>query len=160
MKIIGIIDEDFVNYMKPSMIIEMPYCSMKCNIECGSQVCHNTNLATAHLLDISPDVLIRRYIGNNLTDAIVFQGLEPFDSFEDLLTFIHTARVEYGLKDDIVIYSGYYKEEINPDQLKELSKYPDIYIKWGRYLPNQSIHFDEVLGVNLASDNQYAQKFS
>lgn len=156
MKIIGIIDEDLVNYMKPSMIIEMPYCSMKCNIECGSQVCHNTGLASAHILEISEEYLLRRYISNTLTDAIIFQGMEPFDSFEDMLSFIHTARVDFGLSDDIIIYSGYYKEEINPDQLKELSKYPNIIIKWGRYIPNQAIHFDEILGVNLASDNQYA----
>ena len=25
----GIIDEDFVNYKKPSMVIEFPYCDLK-----------------------------------------------------------------------------------------------------------------------------------
>ena len=126
MKIIGIIDEDFVNYMKPSMIIEMPYCNMKCNIECGHQVCHNTHLTTARILDISEDILIRRYIHNLLTDAIIFQGLEPFDSFEDMLSFIHTFRIEYGRDDDIVIYTGYYKNEIAEEKLRDLAKYKNI----------------------------------
>ena len=156
MKIIGIIDEDFVNYMKPSMIIEMPYCNMKCNIECGSQVCHNTGLASADLIAVPADKLVRRYINNTLTDAVVFQGMEPFDSFEDVLSFIHTLRLEYNRDDDVIIYTGYYKEEISEDKLAALCKYPNIIIKWGRYLPNHSLHFDEVLGVNLASDNQYA----
>ena len=34
----GIIFEDFVNYKKPSMVIEMPYCDFKCDKEYGSQI--------------------------------------------------------------------------------------------------------------------------
>jgi hypothetical protein len=34
--------------------------------------------------------------------------------------------------------------------------YKNIIIKYGRYIPNQTPHYDEVLGVYLASDNQYA----
>jgi len=32
----GLIDEDFVNYKKPSMTIMMPYCTFKCDKEYGS----------------------------------------------------------------------------------------------------------------------------
>ena len=35
----GIIDEDFVNYKKPSMYIAMPNCSFKCDKDCGRAVC-------------------------------------------------------------------------------------------------------------------------
>ena len=31
----------------------------------------------------------------------------------------------------------------------------NIYIKYGRFIPNKPSHYDELLGVNLASDNQY-----
>ena len=34
-----------------------------------------------------------------------------------------------------------------------------LVIKYGRYVPDQQPHFDEVLGVNLASDNQYARRY-
>ena len=27
----GLIDEDFINYKKPSMVIEFPYCNFKCD---------------------------------------------------------------------------------------------------------------------------------
>ena len=61
--------------------------------------------------------------------------------------------------DDIVVYTGYDKEEI-PEHLMTLKKYKNIIVKFGRYVPGQQAHFDEVLGVELASDNQYAEKLS
>lgn len=160
MKILGIIDEDFINYKIPSMIIEMPYCDFKCNKECGYQVCQNTRLGAVDPIEVEIDYLIQRYEKNTLTDAIVFQGLEPFDSFDDVLSFIHSFRTEYAFNDDIVIYTGYYKEEVAEEKLHHLARYPHIIIKWGRYIPNQVPHFDETLGVNLVSDNQFAQKIS
>lgn len=41
-----------------------------------------------------------------------------------------------------------------------LKKYKNIIVKFGRYIPNQKKHFDPVLGVELASDNQHAEKLS
>ena len=38
--------------------------------------------------------------------------------------------------------------------------YSNIIIKFGRFIPNREPHFDEVLGVNLASNNQYAKRIS
>ena len=54
------------------------------------------------------------------------------------------------------IYTGYYPEEIQ-DELKQLQKYKNIIIKFGRFIPGQEPHYDEVLGVYLASDNQYGE---
>jgi hypothetical protein len=34
-----------------------------------------------------------------------------------------------------------------------------IIIKYGRYKPNQKMKYDKVLGVNLASDNQFAIRY-
>jgi hypothetical protein len=39
MVIKGIVDEDFVNYKKPSMFIIMPYCDFKCDKEAGCSIC-------------------------------------------------------------------------------------------------------------------------
>ena len=41
-----------------------------------------------------------------------------------------------------------------------LKKYSNIIIKFGRFIPNQKPHYDPVLGVELASDNQYGEKIS
>ena len=38
--------------------------------------------------------------------------------------------------------------------------FKNIIIKFGRYIPNQQAHYDDILGVNLASNNQYAIKIS
>ena len=37
-----------------------------------------------------------------------------------------------------------------------LSLYPNIVIKYGRYIPNINSTYDNELGVTLASENQYA----
>ena len=159
MKIIGIIDEDFVNYKKSSMIIEFPYCDLKCDKECGESVCQNSSLLSQTIVDINTEKLVDRYLNNNITNAIVCQGLEPFNSFNDLYNLIKIIRVNYNVCDDIVIYTGYEKNEIE-EQVNELTKFKNIYIKYGRFIPNKEHHFDEVLGVELASPNQYAEKVS
>ena len=42
-------------------------------------------------------------------------------------------------------------------KIEDLLKFSNIIIKFGRYIPGQKPHYDEILGVNLASDNQYAE---
>ena len=90
----------------------------------------------------------------------------------DLISLIDCIRNKYNIEDDIVIYTGYTKEELEKGQFgkdSEISRanynylleaYKNIIIKFGRYYPNQTAHFDKVLGVNLISDNQYAEKVS
>ena len=92
-----------------------------------------------------------RYLSNLITSAIVCGGLEPLDSFVDLQELISSIR-ESGCLDDIVIYTGYNPQEID-NKITILKKYKNIIIKFGRFIPNQNPHFDEVLGVNLASDS-------
>lgn len=155
----GLIDEDFVNYKKPSMVIMFPSCSWKCEKECGQRVCQNGVLAVNPNIDISSELIVERYVANPITKAIVLGGLEPLDSFGDLLYLIHVIRVEFACNDDIVIYTGYREDEIERE-LDILASYENIIVKFGRYIPNRPSHFDEVLGVNLASENQYAVKIS
>lgn len=153
----GLKDEDFVNYKKPSMFIAFPSCTWKCERECGKKVCQNSTLATSPSIKIEPQGIVQRYIDNLITKAFVFGGLEPLDSWKDLMALIDAIRSETS--DDIVIYTGYKKEEIE-NQLQHLHKYPNIIIKFGRYIPDQEKHYDDVLGIYLASDNQYAEKIS
>ena len=61
--------------------------------------------------------------------------------------------------DDIIIYTGYNKNEIE-NSIEELKQFKNIFIKFGRFIPNQQKHYDNVLQVNLASPNQYGEKIS
>lgn len=153
----GIQEEDFVNYKKPSMFISFSSCTWKCEKECGKKVCQNGTLATTPNINIDVKTIVNKYINNPITKSIVCGGLEPFDTFDDLLQLIVYLRVVTD--DDIVIYTGYYKEEI-VDKIALLSKYKNIIIKFGRYIPDQKEHYDEVLGVYLASDNQHAERIN
>jgi len=155
----GIIDEDFVNYKVPSMTLMFPYCDFKCDKEYGQSVCQNSQLFSGPEIKIDTVTLCQRYIDNPITHAVVIQGLEPFDSFPELHVFIMTLRHVFCCDDPIVIYTGYNKSEII-FKVSELQKDKNIIIKYGRYIPEQKPHYDEVLGVKLASDNQYAERIS
>lgn len=159
MKLKGIIFDDFVNYKKPCLTLESPCCDFKCDKECGSQVCQNSPLARAEDIEADIDELIKSYLNNDITQAICFQGLEPFDTWQETYAFIHTFRRKYNIKDDIVIFTGYTEEELK-GRLIQLKTFENIVVKFGRFIPNQEPHFDEVLGINLASSNQYARRIS
>lgn len=153
MKVKGIVDTDFVNYKKISMFIATSKCSFKCDKECGRPVCQNSELAAAPSIEISNEEIIERYLNNPITEAVVIGGLESFDTFEELYQFIKNFREKSN--DDIVIYTGYYPEEVRT-ALQTLTKFSNIIIKFGRFIPD-SIHFyDKLLGVELASPNQVA----
>ena len=157
MKLYGIIEEDLINYKKVSMTLQCPYCTFKCNKEYGKKICHNSDLQKSKLREFDIENLIQRYLKNDLSEAIVFQGLEPFDSFDDIVKFI--ADFREVCNDDIVIYTGYNEDEVQ-FELDCLSCYQNIIVKFGRFIPYSKQIFDEVLGVKLASSNQYAKKIS
>lgn len=149
--------EDFSNYKLPSMFIIFPTCDWKCDRECRERVCQNGTLAKAPTKDIDMGILIDKYINNPISRAVVCGGLEPMDSWNDLRLFVEKFRAKSN--DDIVIYTGYYKEEII-DKINWLKNYDNILIKFGRFIPGHKKHYDEVLGIELASDNQYAEVIS
>ena len=196
-----IIDDDFINYKKVSMLIAMPYCTFKCNVD-GKKLCHNQELIHSTIVCMTYHKLVERYLNNMCSEAIIFAGLEPMvltknntrcvskftlpsyckwlydkynfplysTSFTDMINFICLLRIDYRCQDNIVIYSGYTKEELldmsNPEHgyiqpIMDISKYykGDIIIKYGRYLDNNTSHLDPILGVKLASSNQYAELY-
>ena len=154
-----IVDENFQDYKKTSMFIATCRCSWKCCIDCGRDItmCQNSSIAKQPSLEVSNDIIVKRYLNNPITSAIVIGGLEPFDQFEELYSLIKDFREVTD--DDIVIYSGYRAEEIF-EEVTALKKFNNIIIKFGRYVPNDNPHYDAVLGINLASSNQYAVKIS
>ena len=154
MKIKGLISEDFVNYKKTAMTIMFPHCN---GFKCGAEYCQNSPLSKADDIEIDISDIVIKYLNNPITESVVMQGLEPFDSWNDLIEFVKQLRKLCD--DDIVIYTGYNKEEII-DKVETLCKYKNIVIKFGRYIPNQEKHYDEVLRVSLASSNQYAERIS
>lgn len=167
----GIIFEDFVNYREPSMYLIFPHCSFKCDKENGTQCCQNRGLTLEPDIEISKEAIIDRYLRNPITSAIVMAGLEPFDSPLDLLPFIDTLRRQYECDDPVIIYTGYTEEELmsghwgqgapsmQKNYFENVLSYGNIIIKYGRFYPNEESHYDKVLGVNLASNNQYAKEY-
>ena len=176
MKIKGLIDECFNDYKKPSMYIAFPTCTFKCDDLNDCKICQNSELVHSPDIEIKKEEIIERYINNPITSAIVFSGLEPFDSILDVVAFITCLREEYHCNDDIVIYTGYTEEELKDgrystnyqktnnktlaDLYTYICHYPNIIIKFGRFVINEQPHFDEVLGIKLNSLNQYARKVS
>lgn len=157
MRIKKLVDEDFINYRKPSMVLGFPNCSFKCDYDCGRMVCQNSLMANAPVIEIEADKIINRYNDNPMTSAVVLQGLEPLDDMEQLQEFI--CKFRESTLDDIVVYTGY---KVGEEIAKEFEswvrneKIKNVIIKFGRFIPDGIPIFDEVLGVVLASDNQMA----
>ena len=70
------------------------------------------------------------------------------------------SRINHNIIITIIIWTGYTKQECEDliYLLRNKMNFKNIIIKYGRYIPNQTPHYDEVLGVKLASDNQYAER--
>ncbi len=158
MVIKGLIDEDFVNYKKPSLYVAFPSCTFKCERECGQKMCQNSALATAPDIEVSVENIVNRYLQNPITNAIIFAGLEPMDSWNDVVDLIDEFRKH--TEDDIVVYTGYRMDEICKRTYWLGNQYKNIIFKFGRFIPNKPSRYDEILEVTLASDNQYSERIS
>lgn len=159
MLIKGLVEEDFINYKKPSMFIIFPFCSFKCENEAKVHCCQNSDLARSPIIEISAENIIERYTSNKITKSIVCGGLEPMDSFDDLSQLLYSFRDKS--EDDFVIYTGYTKQECEQNGwISVLSKVPNVIIKFGRYIPNSTSHYDDILGINLNSEGQFAERVS
>ena len=159
MRVKDIVYEDFSNYKKPAMLIGTCFCNWKCCTEMGvsPSICQNEPFVKYPIVDIPDQEIIRRYMENPLTHSIVFGGLEPMEQFDEVLQFIRSFRK--ASDDDVVIYTGFYPGEIQ-DHLNELKGYSNIIVKFGRFKLDSKKHLDEVLGVELANEEQFAEKIS
>lgn len=161
MRVKKVIYEDFVNYRKPSMFIGTIRCSGKCWKEGGfpPSICQNYEWNNEPVVEIEDDKLIKEYLNNPITEAIVFGGLEPFEQWPELVSFLTALRYRHHCQDDVVIYTGYLQREIR-GHIELLKTFKNIIVKFGRYVPNAVARYDDVLGVELASLNQFAKRLS
>lgn len=161
MRVKTLVDERFDDYKKPVMLIGTISCDGKCcrDAKTPLKVCQNDGWRQAASIEMADDDIITRYMDNKITSAICFGGLEPFEQFEEVLAFISRLRTKYKNDDPVIIYTGYDESEIS-SQVEALKRYKNIVIKFGRFVPNQASHYDDILGVKLASPNQYAKKIS
>ena len=141
MKIKGLTDTNFTDYKLPSLYIATPHCSFKCDKECGRAVCQNSALAHSITYNVSNAAIAKIYNDNPITKAIVFGGLEPLDS-ADLFETINELQAACKIQ-RVVIYTGYTEEEIQ-SQFPQLLSLHNLVIKYGRFIPDQKSHFDEV----------------
>lgn len=160
MKLKDIQTEDFVNYQLPSLFLISCTCNWKCCVEQGldNSICQNSSVAQMPTKEVSDEKIYEYYISNPITKSVVIGGLEPFMQYEELLSLISLFRSR-GCLDPFVIYTGYREDELR-EQIQKLSQFPNIIIKFGRFVPGQKRHLDPVLGVELASDNQYGKQIS
>lgn len=160
-KCFGIIPQDFVNTSSCTFTIESGIsCTFKCNKESHCNICQNFALNKQEPIETTVNRLIDLYISQDLSHSITFQGLEPLDNLKQLLWFIYYFR--QIREDPIYIWTGYEKDECEDliYLIKEKMHWENIIIKFGRFKPNEPHHIDPILGVELASTNQYAEKIS
>lgn len=160
MQVKDIVELDYSNYKKASMFIATCKCDWKCCIEqnIDKSICQNSAIATQKNIEIPIEEIFNRYSLNPLTKAIVIGGLEPFLQFKEIYNLIKYFR-ENNCEDDFVIYTGYYLYEIE-NYTEKLKQFKNIILKTGRYIPTLTGKYDELLGVNLISNNQHGIKIS
>ena len=160
MRVKDILHEDFINYKLPSMFISTCFCDYKCCTELGLDigVCQNAPLAQSENIDIPDQTIYEHFVNNSITKAVIIGGLEPMIQINEVVNLINLFRIQ-GEDCPFIIYTGYYPNEI-PEPLDRLKQYKNIIVKFGRYIPNSQSKYDEVLGVTLASSNQYAEVIS
>lgn len=157
MRVKDIIAEDFLNYKHPAMFIASSICDWKCCRESGiDDICQNKVMAHSPTTDISDEVIYEKFHSNDITKAVVVGGLEPMLQIDEVVSLIKTFR-SHGEGCTFVIYTGYNPEEI-PDQITKLIRFQNIIIKFGRFIPNRQPKYDDVLGITLASNNQFAME--
>lgn len=153
------IREVFNDYKKTSLLIASVSCDFKCETEgltsCGT--CQNSHLMKSKTLNVNNRDIVKLYDENIVVKSVIIAGLEPFLQFDEVYEFIDVFRETHD--DEIVIFTGYYKQEIK-EYIDRLRSFGNIIIKFGRYIENDESVYDEVLGVTLASRNQYAEKIS
>lgn len=159
MRLKNIIEEDFVQYKEPCMFLTTCFCNWKCCTEIGADICmcQNSPAYDSPIVNKRNEALVKKYLKNDITKSIVFGGFEPMLQFDEMLELVKCFRSKTD--DIIVIFTGFRENEI-ADKIEQLKQFKNIIVKFGRYRPGEKPHRDEVLGVELANDEQHAVKIS
>jgi len=154
------IREVFNDWKCNALLIVTAFCDWKCEIEGNlpSGTCQNSYIAKESNIEMSYEDIMKHYKNSMFGEALIFGGLEPILQFDDVYNIIKLFR-ENGILDDIVIYTGYYKEEIQ-SEIEKLKVFANIYFKFGRYIVDSEYYTEPIAGVTLASKNQYVEKIS
>lgn len=163
MKLLGVKADNITDYKKTALLIAFPHCTLKCGEECQNK--HLMNMKD--YISATPQDITTFYSGLITHKAIVMAGLEPLDSFPDVLDLVRNIML-LRKEADIVIYTGYTLEEYKAQFEAELIKAyknsdapltyrgnKQLIVKVGRY--DSSKRHDwcpRALGVNLATTNQ------
>lgn len=161
---------NIADYKKTSLYIAFPFCSGKCGNKCQNRVFwqqkdkRNNDI---HLINYSEDEIVSYYNKLKTHESVVMGGLEPLDSLEDVINLCNKL-LENDKPVDIIIYTGYTKEEF----LKIEPKFYDVFknlkpnatnciiFKLGRYDLSQDVeYFNYTLGAKLATSNQFTRKY-
>lgn len=163
MILIDVKTDDITDYKKTSLLIAFPYCSGKCH---GCQNAHLQNCKTT--ITASADDIADLYSNLNTHEAIVMAGLEPFDSFDDVLSIIDSIG-NLSKPCDFVIYTGYNLDEYKAQfEVELVNKFKSIkhfdnknlIVKIGRYDESQTRPwYNKTLGVTLATKNQFTRAY-
>jgi len=157
MRVKNIVWEDFVNYRKPCMFVCTCFCDWKCCREQGMDICmcQNSPAYGSPIVDVPDEEIVSRYLSNPITSSVVFGGFETLNDAQFPEVMALCRKLREHVQDTIVVYTGYNPDEVREkvDALRELG---NVVVKFGRFVPGQPHHLDEVLGVELASPNQYA----
>lgn len=158
--LIDVKTDDTTDYGKTSLLLVTPKCSGKCGEKCQNYyLIKNSSPKQYSVSDI-----VNLYNSLDTHEAVVFAGLEPFDTFDETKAIVK-AFLENNKRIDIVIYTGYNYQDI-ADKVDQLvsnvhSVGKTIIIKFGPYDPQnypKSWHSD-LLNIDLATSNQYVEKF-
>lgn len=160
MRLCNLLDEDFVNYKKPAMVLCAVSCDGKCWKEglCDKEACQNAPLLKEPVFELTPQEIYERYRNNPITHALVFSGMEPALQAQEVADVIAAFR-NNGCMDDVVIYTGYETYEIQ-ETLQLWQQQPNILVKFGRYIQGDEPKYCALLGVTLASSNQLCLRIS
>lgn len=141
--------ETFIDYKKTSMYIAFPVCSLNC------KNCHNKELRNKNTVELDYKTIVDYILNNPIIESVVLSGMNPMDSFDDVVGLIKELRKKSNM--DVVIYSGKLKYELKKE-ISVLKSFSNIIVKFGEYKENDIPIYSEVLGINLASSNQYARR--
>ena len=96
-----------------------------------------------------------------MDDIVIYTGYTKKEAAEIILKGNCMAFKNNEWQIDYDMYQRFLDKK-NDDLYLSLitSGFPNVIIKYGRYIPGHQPHYDPVLGVYLASDNQYAERIS
>lgn len=174
MLLLGVKTDNVTDYKKTSLLIAFPNCIGKCK---GCQNQHLIdNPQNKEYLQVTADSIADFYNRLSTHNAIVMAGLEPLDSFNDVIDIIHSFGKIITRDTDIIIYSGYntdeYEDKFKQDLINAFKavtavndKIRCLIIKLGRYdedclVRDNKEWFNRHLGVKLATTNQYTIKYN